>query len=295
MSADMLNAAVYCASRGWPIFPIHTPIDGGRCSCGKDCGKQCGKHPRTAHGLDDASIDLDQIREWWARWPSANIAVRTGVICDMFDIDNDDQLDGTADMPVIHLPGGPVVRTGQGWHYYFAPTGLGNRTRFTEHCDWRGQGGYSILPPSLHRSGRRYEWFTPTTVPLNPPPAELLELLTIEPSSPTPSQRPACAAIKVDKDRFTRGRWTASGLIGRLAIAADGTRNDTLVWAANKIGLDYFQRKATKAEVDRALDQLHDVAVRCGLTDRETAATIKSGFLKGAVGKVNFTGRSAAK
>ncbi len=285
MSA-MLAAALDFAGRGWPIFPLHAPIGGGRCSCPNAKCSSVGKHPRTKNGFEDASTDLAQIHAWWSKWPAANIAVHTGVVCDVFDIDHDDQLEGTADFRwAVDMPGGPVVRTGAGWHYYLAPTGLGNRTRFTEHCDWRGAGGYAILPPSLHHSGRRYEWFTPISVALNPAPAALLALLT----DPAPTVPPVDShrSVQLDPARFARGRWSPTGLIGRVAMAADGTRNDTLVWAANRIGLDYHEHKATGEEVDRALDQLHEAAVRAGLTDREVQATIRSGFDKGVDGKTN--------
>jgi hypothetical protein len=55
---------------------------------------------------------------------------------------------------------GPLVRTGGGgWHFYLAPTGLGNnRPRDLEHVDWRGRGGYVVAPPSRHASGHPYEW-----------------------------------------------------------------------------------------------------------------------------------------
>ena len=36
------------------------------------------KSPYTEHGFKDASTDLDQIREWWTRWPDAGIGIRTG-------------------------------------------------------------------------------------------------------------------------------------------------------------------------------------------------------------------------
>ena len=55
---------------------------------------------------------------------------------------------------------GPLVRTGGGgWHYYLAPTGLGNvRPAGLEHVDWRGRGGYVVAPPSRHASGHPYQW-----------------------------------------------------------------------------------------------------------------------------------------
>ena len=65
------------AGRGWPVMPCHHPVDDG-CSCGHaDCASP-GKHPRTRHGLQQATTDSGTIRRWWRRWPEANVAVRTG-------------------------------------------------------------------------------------------------------------------------------------------------------------------------------------------------------------------------
>ena len=73
-----LNAALEYARRGWPVLPLHTMNGDGRCTCGRaDCDSP-GKHPRTAHGVRDATTDEGRIRAWWARWPDANVAVPTG-------------------------------------------------------------------------------------------------------------------------------------------------------------------------------------------------------------------------
>src|SRR5690606_15497828 len=52
-----------------------------------------------------------------------------------------------------------AVRTGRegGLHHYFKGT-LGCRNGLLPYVDVKGVGGYLILPPSLHRTGRRYEW-----------------------------------------------------------------------------------------------------------------------------------------
>src|SRR5208282_3587219 len=69
------------AERGWRVFPCHS-APGGRCSCGKfPCGtnnKNAGKHPRTLHGLRDATTDEQQIRTWARKWPGSNWAVACG-------------------------------------------------------------------------------------------------------------------------------------------------------------------------------------------------------------------------
>ena len=43
-----------------------------------DCDRAAGKHPRSAHGVRDASVDEAVVRAWWARWPDANLGLATG-------------------------------------------------------------------------------------------------------------------------------------------------------------------------------------------------------------------------
>src|SRR5438477_7616303 len=88
-SADASVAALdYAARYGWPVFPCHG-IHGGVCTCGVRACKDAGKHPRTPHGLKDATTDPATIRGWWRTWPDANVAMATGQHAgvDVLDVD----------------------------------------------------------------------------------------------------------------------------------------------------------------------------------------------------------------
>jgi Bifunctional DNA primase/polymerase, N-terminal len=84
---------------------------------------------------------------------------------------------------------GPLVRTGGGgWHYYLAPTGLGNaHFRGLEQVDWRGRGGYVIAPPSRHASGQAYQWAPGRD--LGTPPGQVPTVLARRWRSGRPQQR----------------------------------------------------------------------------------------------------------
>ena len=85
--SDRRQAALWMAAElDFPVFPIFE-MQNGACSCGKASCEHAGKHPRTRHGLKDATTDPDQIREWWSEWPDANVAVRTGDDLVVLDID----------------------------------------------------------------------------------------------------------------------------------------------------------------------------------------------------------------
>lgn len=132
------------------------------CSClDPDCPSPA-KHPRTPKGLHDASTDLELVRAWWRRWPKANVGLRTGVHFDVLDCDGLDGMQAWFDAADAHLyshpPGLVVLTPGDGLHIYVAATGLGNKTKWAPHWDWRGQNGYVVAPPSIHANGKEYLW-----------------------------------------------------------------------------------------------------------------------------------------
>ena len=85
---EILAAALSYAERGWGVIPLHSPINGG-CSCGRDECTSVGKHPRTLNGLKDATEEEDIIREWWRRWPKANVGIVTGEESGLVVLDQD--------------------------------------------------------------------------------------------------------------------------------------------------------------------------------------------------------------
>ena len=136
------------------------------CSCrDPDCG-QVGKHPLGSlvpHGVKEATTNRARVLAWWTRHPQANIGLATGHRFDVLDVDGPTGAQAIRDLRRPSMPwqsSGPLVRTGGGgWHYYLAPTGLGNvRPRDLEQVDWRGRGGYVVAPPSRHASGHPYQW-----------------------------------------------------------------------------------------------------------------------------------------
>ena len=163
----LLHAAIKYARRGWPVFPCHTIDADRKCTCGKAGCKSPGKHPRTTHGLKDATTDPKAIREWWRRWPRANIAIATGKASGLAVLDADKQKGGVVALGTLRRkdPSGlntPLTsRTGGGGRHLFFQwrEGLKNSAgKLAEGIDVRAEGGYIIAPPSKHISGRPYRW-----------------------------------------------------------------------------------------------------------------------------------------
>jgi Bifunctional DNA primase/polymerase, N-terminal/Primase C terminal 1 (PriCT-1) len=179
----MLAAALTYFESGWPVFPVCSPAGPGHCfehPPGKHAPDAIGKHPLVRWSLfQDQLPTVDNLRDWWRRWPRANIGLATGALSGIALID----LDGFAarqDAERRGLEPGPTVATGRvgGQHRYCAwrsdaPTVFARNTGI----DLRAQGGYALLPPSRHRNGPRYTWLlTPEQASLPPLPRWIDEL-----------------------------------------------------------------------------------------------------------------------
>jgi hypothetical protein len=181
-----LDAALFYASKGWPVVPLHNPVN-GKCSCSKpDECKSPAKHPRTEHGLKDATVDGKTIRRWWRTWPDANIAVVTGPESGLLVLDVDREPGERTLSELIHQHGRPpetlkAATGGGGRHILFVyPGGVDIRNsagKLGEKLDTRGVGGYIVAAPSVHISGQPYRWLAdPSTTKIASPPQWLLDL-----------------------------------------------------------------------------------------------------------------------
>lgn len=168
-----LDYALRYADIGWRVLPLYEISPMGKCSCGKPDCHSPGKHPRTRHGLVDASADHNTIRMWWEQWPHANIGVATGegsgII--VIDIDGDD---GEVSVQGYPLPSTIEAYTGGGGRHliYAHPGGhIKSGAGILHKVDSRGAGGYIVVAPSNHASGGEYEWrYNPwDTAPAQPP------------------------------------------------------------------------------------------------------------------------------
>jgi putative DNA primase/helicase len=158
-----LEWALKYASRGWRVLPLHT-IRNGACSCGKDCGRHAGKHPLVRNGVKDATRDEVTIKQWFAKWPDANVGIATGRVSGLVVVDIDGP-EGEKLLADFNAEFGPLpedlsATTGKGRHLYFAypPDAQSIKNIGNGKLDLRGDGGYVVAPPSRHASGRVYAW-----------------------------------------------------------------------------------------------------------------------------------------
>lgn len=175
----MVEYALEYLSMGYPVFPVCSPLmgmhqhrrNGKLVDCAPD---KRGKNPMTS--WKDCQTELpsaDEVRSWWRRWPDANIGMATGRLPGIVVLDCDS---GEARRLALERGGldrTPAVWTGTpgGTHFWMAHPGydVHNFAKEIPGTDFRGDGGYVLLPPSLHHKGARYRW-AENTVGMKPAP-----------------------------------------------------------------------------------------------------------------------------
>ncbi|HYW87609.1 MAG TPA: bifunctional DNA primase/polymerase, partial [Chloroflexota bacterium] len=162
-AGTLLEHALAYLAHGLPIFAVcglvaHEHRDSGgkpvRCT-------SPGKVPLVRWKDYQRRLPTEQeLRAQWRRWPEANIGLATGELSRIVVLDLDGDL-AVHEALARGYPNGPHVFTGRvgGQHRYFAyrpdaPRNFAKRNGI----DYRGDGGYVILPPSQHASGRQYVW-----------------------------------------------------------------------------------------------------------------------------------------
>lgn len=173
-----LDFALAYAARGWAVLALWWGED-GICACprGSEC-ESAGKHPIAfigkraicPNGVKDATLDPERISQWWARVPDANVGIATGAASGLVVLDSDPRNGGDESLVILanSMPGGlpetPRSITGSGGEHLLFAAPAGRVANFKGR-DWgfpgldvKGDGGYIVAPPSLHVSGRRYQW-----------------------------------------------------------------------------------------------------------------------------------------
>lgn len=164
----------------------------------------------------------EEVRRWLSKWPDANLGLVTGAVSGCWTLDLDRDAEALLKAHNIVLPNTPTARTGGGGrHILFKHPGkpIPNGVKVlvapasdagkAPQADVRGDGGYIVVWPSLHGSGKRYEWEIPLDVPFADAPAGLLELVLSRQGAPDGPKDPS---------------WAVSALVGPIP---EGARNDT--------------------------------------------------------------------
>lgn len=176
---------------GRSVFPVCRPAGRPhRCIHHGNCTSP-GKVPLVAWDrYQDQLPTREEVISWWTVWPDANIGMATGHVSGI-DVLDGDSMDARSWATEQGIEPGAVVLTGKvgGTHWHFSTNGTAHKNfaRRRPGLDFRGEGGYVLLPPSLHESGITYRW-APGTEALAPAPfpAWLEDLFTSRPATVEP-------------------------------------------------------------------------------------------------------------
>ena len=282
---DCLSAALHYAAGGWLVLPVAGMTDAG-CACGHDCDSPA-KHPLTLHGVHDASTDPIRIRRWWHRWPTANVGVATGAASGFAVVDVDPRSGGRRSLETVRAAGRDLPPTrkafsgGGGFHLFYGlgstATAVGNTVGRLPGIagpllgiDLRGEGGYVVVAPSRHASGRRYRWSR-----------RAVEMAALPPWLSQPPPPPVVHQV------LPRSRLSGSSPYGSAAMAEEvdavrrllvGQRNDGLNRAAFRLGQLVG---GGELAADLVYNELLAAALSTALGEREATRTILSGLRAG--------------
>ncbi len=164
--SNLADTALDLARRGKPIFPVAR-----------------NKKPLVEwKTFQDRAPTSEEAKEWWAKWPDGNIGLATGHLSGLMVVDTDSQ--EATQAFIENYPEAEKTlqaQTGRGGarHFYFIyEPGITNDAGklLGPGTDVRGEGGYVVIPPSVHFTGKIYRWLN-NNKPLALP-NKLKEILT---------------------------------------------------------------------------------------------------------------------
>lgn len=203
------------------------------------------------------------VETWFNHLTGAGVGVVTGRISNMIVLD----IESNCPYPIEELlkkyPTQMVAKSGGGGYHLFYqyPTSqlrVSNRVRIFEGADLRADGGFIVLPPTMHPSGNRYEWVK--RGPLGAFPMALLELQS--------------------QPRVQGEGWITEALRG----VSEGGRNDTCARLAG-----YFFKKGINSDIVEALLLDWNERNEPPLPVHEVRTTIKSIEKSHAINDSQFT------
>jgi len=230
MSAIFKAAASYAAEHGWPIVQNYGMRPDGGCMCylGMGCGMP-GKHPVHVDWLLHATADEEKIAAWFENDEPWNIGLPLGPSSGLLDTEWDDEK-SFATAKRFGLLGVPTLgySSSRGGHRLWKldprlvdlPKGVQKIDGLEVRFGGGGRMSQSIIPPSVHHTGKRYAW-EPGMSPDEIEPATMPEALVL-------------AVIAAVGGNGGDGLITKDTIYERVIV--EGERHDAIVsWISSEI------------------------------------------------------------
>lgn len=175
-----------------------------------------------------------ELKRLFNQFPKANLAVITGRISNLIIVDIDPRHGGTCNL-FENIKTVKSKTGGDGFHYFFKyKEGIKNKANIKPGIDIRGEGGYAILPPSLHQSGNRYKWIVApdTEIEIAELPESIKQLLVDE-KKPRRNKRSFKPEILKGVKKGSRNDSAAS-IVGKFLIHFPQKDWESVAWPALK-------------------------------------------------------------
>jgi replicative DNA helicase len=269
--ANMLEEALEYARRGWYVFPCREKPGQPYSNKNGELVTPPEKTPYIAGGLNNATLDEDQITTWWTVWENALIGINAGK-SGLFVVDIDKKhvngLDTYSKWDINDSAGLQSITPSGGMHIIFTGTGK-STTNAKTGIDTRGEGGYFIAPPSKVIEGeyvgeyKRYnDWSNaPGVIPDG-------LMKNLFPENTTEYTRGSSTPADGTKKNLSRAT-----LNFMVAGAMQGERNSSLFKAASDFYGCGYSFSETKAF-------LTPICEKIGLSDSEFETTLQHAYDK---------------
>lgn len=208
------------SSADWRVFPL------GRRGSAR-------KRPALSGWRDAATCEPAALAALASAYPGCNWGAATGPGSGVWAL-NLDGAEGRRSLEALigdhgPLPLAPCQRTGGGGLQLFfggpADRAVRNSaSKVSSNVDVHGEGGFVVVPPSIHPSGDRYRWLggrAPWEIEPPQAPPWLLDLV-----APPPKARKRLERPRIRGDRYARAALTQA--VERVMAAPVGARNSTL-------------------------------------------------------------------
>ena len=243
---EMLDHALKYADRGWPVFSLQPrekkPLKGSR-------------------GFKDAATNEILLTRMWDVHPDANIGLATGKDAEVWVLDIDGEV-GSQSFNKMETEFGPLPetleqKTGSGGRHLFfrwpAKREVRNKQNLRPGIDIRGEGGYVVLPPSIHPCGQLYDWVYGQDTPIADVPMAWLDLISPAKKSSAPweddpePQKPQTSVRALDSTPIIE---RAKLYLATCEPASQGSGgHNALLWAARALVTGFGLDDATAIEL----------------------------------------------
>ncbi|MBW3637522.1 MAG: bifunctional DNA primase/polymerase, partial [Armatimonadetes bacterium] len=228
MSNPIYQAAQAALARGWSVMPV---------------SRTAGKVPAVKWKQYQSERPApDELKAWFAGKPDTNLGIITGALSGLFIVDTD-TVEAVEWMEAQGVPVGPIAQGSAPFkrHYYFSwPdfTVKNSVKQIHPGADVRGEGGYAVLPPSVHKNGAVYEWLvSPDEVDVPTAPDWLLAIPELQKTEFVPSE-PVVPLVDLNGSGEVMQKYAHAALEAELSLVAhapDGQKHAQLFKSVAKV------------------------------------------------------------